>query len=435
MLHLIPPLALLLVPVSGPHAAVPALQEAVRGLDTPAQGPTRSMILELEDGRFLRGRMREVSGGYELRSGKRWIFLPAPRVRDARLEQEVLRDAKLLERKIDREDWVRRSAHGDWLFRHGLAVEGLRAFDEILAADPAQPAALAVLARCDELGLIPLALPDPTRDLDAFLEQMERKPGAGPASLVVGASRLARSYPDAENGTRTELEERLRADLVSSDSGRRGFAALALGIAFPGLAERELVRRSVLDVDDGVRRAATVALTRAEDPAAVEASWLGALASKSPTLRTNALESLELAGSPKAVAPLVRHLSSLSSSRSGRSPHSNIYVGSQRAYVSDFDVEVATNSAIADPVINVLVEGSVLDAAVIGTHSTSAQRQLARERGAACRALQRLTGADPGGTARAWERWWREHGSEYPATDERNNGAGEPASPRTGRDP
>jgi hypothetical protein len=59
----------------------------------------------------------------------------------------------------------------------------------------------------------------------------------------------------------------------------------------------------------------------------------------------------------------------------------------------------------------VLTEGQVLDAAVIGV----TEYQIQTERAAVRRALSKLTGADPGGTTAAWERWWKEHGVEWQA--------------------
>ena len=105
----------------------------------------------------------------------------------------------------------------------------------------------------------------------------------------------------------------------------------------------------------------------------------------------------------------------------GRAPHTYIFNGRQRAYVQDFDVEVAQNASIADPIINVLTEGSVLDVAVIGV----TEYQLASERAAVRGALTQLTGANPGETTASWQRWWQEHGDEWRA------GSAPPKSPST----
>ena len=94
-----------------------------------------------------------------------------------------------------------------------------------------------------------------------------------------------------------------------------------------------------------------------------------------------------------------------------RTPHVHIFNGRQRSYVQDFDVEVAQGQAIADPIINILIEGSVLDVGVVGV----SEFQVATERSAVRRALAKLTGANPGDTTAAWQRWWKEHGDEWQA--------------------
>ena len=84
-------------------------------------------------------------------------------------------------------------------------------------------------------------------------------------------------------------------------------------------------------------------------------------------------------------------------------------MGKQFAYIQDFDVEVAQFEAVADPQINVLVEGAVLDARVTGVHVYGSPR----ERSAIRRSLGQITGAQPGNTTRAWEKWWGENEAKY----------------------
>jgi len=92
--------------------------------------------------------------------------------------------------------------------------------------------------------------------------------------------------------------------------------------------------------------------------------------------------------------------------------------------VQDFDVEVAQFSAIADPIINVLQEGVVLDAGVQGVH----EYVVATERASTRRALSNLTGAKPGNTTAAWKRWWADHGDEWTTG---SSPSGPPSSPST----
>ena len=106
---------------------------------------------------------------------------------------------------------------------------------------------------------------------------------------------------------------------------------------------------------------------------------------------------------------MIGHLANLQGGGGGRAPAANIFVGSQMAFVQDFDVEVANGAAVADPQVNVLTEGSVLDVRVqgISVHSTRVECQ--RLRGA----LGRLTGARPGDTNTAWLDWWQQSGGDW----------------------
>ena len=104
---------------------------------------------------------------------------------------------------------------------------------------------------------------------------------------------------------------------------------------------------------------------------------------------------------------------------SGRLPHSHIFVGQQRAYVQDFDVEVAQFQAVSDPIVNVVLEGMVTEAAVGGV----AEAQFEVENATIRKSLQRLTGAKPGSTNKAWVAWWKQNGERW-----RQTGAGAPAT-------
>jgi hypothetical protein len=130
-------------------------------------------------------------------------------------------------------------------------------------------------------------------------------------------------------------------------------------------------------------------------------------------VRTNAIEALATMEYREAVEPLYHHLVALQSGGGTSAPRVHIFTGRQRAYIQDYDVEVAQFAAIADPVINTLIEGEVLDVAVVGV----TEYQVASERAAARRALSELTGATPGDTTVAWQKWWQEHGDDWRAVE------------------
>jgi hypothetical protein len=132
-------------------------------------------------------------------------------------------------------------------------------------------------------------------------------------------------------------------------------------------------------------------------------------------VRANSAEALGIAGFPAALPALKARLAKASSKVKGSStsapPRSHIFVGKQTAYVQDFDVEVAQGAAVADPAVNVLTQGSVLDVRVLAISSKgmTSKRELralhaaiakleriAKERAAAPREAQ---GSEPGTTS------------------------------------
>jgi hypothetical protein len=216
----------------------------------------------------------------------------------------------------------------------------------------------------------------------------------------------------------------LGRSLVERSPRTRALAAHGLRRLFPGEELQALLGRAVLDASADVRSEAARGLRDACDPSVV-APLVRAMGSKSSAVRLNAIQALALVSEPAAVEPLYDRLVALQggATRSG-APRSHVFVGRQFAFVQDYDVEVAQGSAIADPVINVGLEGAMLEGAVLGVQDYAVQT----ERAALRSALSTLTGADPGKTTQAWMRWWNEHGNEWLALANQGRGASYPSS-------
>jgi hypothetical protein len=169
---------------------------------------------------------------------------------------------------------------------------------------------------------------------------------------------------------------------------------------------RALLARAVLDSSEKVRLNASLALRDVGEPGLVVPVVRAMESSTTGRVRLQAEEALGNMGYMAAVGPLITRLAILQSSRSGGTgvPHSNIFIGKQFAYIQDFDVEVAQFQAVADPVINVLIEGQVTDAGVQSIEHAF----FTSERRAVRSSLQQITGENPGGRVRDWVEWWSE---------------------------
>ena len=377
-------------------------------------------LLTLQDGRILRVKAREVSTGWEIREkGAATSVLPASIVTRAVLVKDVLAESRRLAKEVGKKDPVRRVALAEWMFSQGLYEEGIKELNPILAKAPDQPQALSLIKRDEP----PLALPPLAAEADTLGTYLRKVAGAKPVSKEVAINRLGTLH-----GT-IDLKATLRSELAQASVKRRSFAAHAMRRLFPGEEIKAMLNRAVLDGSADVRQQASFALRDAKEPAVI-LPILRALGSSSSAVRKNAAEALGNTGYGHGVEPLFNHLMAVNTiaAQSGggySAPASHIFSGRQIAYVQDYDVEVAQFAAIADPTINTLMEGSVLDVRVLAVSQT----QIASEKAAIRTALANLTGADPGHTTRAWTNWWEENGNEWTAS------LGKPDSPSTPTSP
>ncbi|MCB9916649.1 MAG: HEAT repeat domain-containing protein [Planctomycetes bacterium] len=394
-------LTLVVAPAAAQRAAQPAQERSAR---EDAAGASARRLVHLRSGAVLRGVARARGDAWELQRGNEWLRLEADEVARVEKEADVLREAKRRERAAT--DCAARVELAGWLADEGLLVESLETLDAVLEERPHDLGALAAL-RARPLVAVP-SLDVPAEERADALEALLR--------YAAGAPRAARELCIAEL-ERCEDRAALRADVMaelgSVSLRRRAFAAQALGRLWPGEEAKRLLQHAVLDTSSLVRRSASEALGNADDPSLL-APVVRALASDNARVRVQAAEALGFMAYPAAVEPLVGYMASASQyTPRNRVPHGYVFFGRQRAYVQDFDVEVATFQAVADPQINVLLEGSVLEAGVIGVTQYGA----GVETGAARSALRRITGEDPGHSVRAWESWWAEHREAWALRD------------------
>lgn len=405
----LPALPILPNPTTLPALRPSAAQEEVR-VQEDSRTKELNRILHLAGGGVVRAKARWNGAGWEYRTQNQWASLPEAAVERVELERDVLAEARSLSRELKKDDAGARARLADWMLRAGLVDEGVAELERVLELDPDQADALAILR----------SPPVPIRVPGAEVEELDeaiRLAAVSPRSLQECAA-AALSRRDDPASVMKALDEALE-----SHSPRiRAFAALAMRRLDPKANVRDLIGRAVLDGSESVRTEAARALRDTGEPA-VAIPVIRALGSASPAVRANAVEALGTMRFPAAVEPLVARLAALSAAQGGggwRAPASHIFVGRQFAYIQDFDVEVAQFAAVADPQINTLIEGSVLDVRVIGVVETSIPIESRRIR----RALGQISGAAPGDSNRSWIEWWEQNKGRFGVT----------TPPRTGTD-
>lgn len=365
------------------------------GRQPAGRSSARNRLFYLTSGKVVRGLSRRADdGGWSVKQYRQWISLPDALVESVADEKQVLAEAERLEQLMgDDPPPSMRAEHAAWLARKGLYVECLETLDRLFADEPDEPHALRFLAETPP----PLSLPE--------IDASEGAEGRSFENYLRMASTLSTAGREIAIGELGRLEQRdvveqvLRRELSSHQPKRRAFVCQALKRLFPGEVLEPLLSRSVLDGSEDVRREAALALRTAANPAVVT-PVVRTMASSSPRVRMQAVEALGNMGYASAVAPLMSRLTAASGS--WKPPASNIFVGRQKAYIQDFDVEIAQGESIADPQVNVLTEGSVLDVRVLATQQIS----FATETAAIRKSLARITGENPGYTTGAWTTWW-----------------------------
>ena len=290
-----------------------------------------------------------------------------------------------------------------WCLAEGLLDPFVAELDGVLERDPERADARALIASAP----LKLTLPAPAeRSTGARLILFGAR--AKPAYRELAASRFA-TLP-AEDAA-TDLDRAFR----SPSSSVRAFAAFAARRRDPAPQATALVRRAVLDPAEPVRLEAARALRDAKDETLarrVEA----ALANGDARVRANAAQSLGEMGYRSSVPALMTNLAAppppAGSSEGTGGVRAHVYVGSQLAYVRDFDPQIAQNASIGKPILGTVEDATVLDVRVGGTSTQTVQVEVPT----LCRSLAQLTGEHLPATKDAWLEWWKKNAPAAPST-------------------
>lgn len=197
-------------------------------------------------------------------------------------------------------------------------------------------------------------------------------------------------------GAAAELRTRARSATLPD---QRAVANAAIFRADTDEARRFVYRTAVLDDAADVRSSA-VELAQTGFGKEATAYLAPALLHDNPKVRMRAAEAMAAIGDAAAASLIVRAapVAAATGEYGGTRAHAAFLT--QQSYIKDFDVEVAQASFIANPKVDALTYGSVIDVR-IGAVTTSRIHIVEAFR----RAVVKLEGADPGTDPATWEQW------------------------------
>lgn len=380
---------------------------------TPALLATdEDVVVRTVEGKTLRGRTDRavLEGPLQLQTSSGALSLPRERVVSVHAVADLRREYRRM-RKLAGTDPNRLHQVGTWATSNALYDEMEECFAQVLEAQPFHSGVLAALRA------FPLASSNATSDPVRAAREIVARGGRllkRPVQVVLATFELERLGPDI-------FEPVLEQTLQGRRADQRAFAARATYVLQPDSSSRTAILLSVLDRSDKVRTFANQVLATRHDEQILP-TLRQALASKYAPVRRNAMDAMAALRDPRAVPDLVARITY----SGGTGQRVNISNLRQISYVRDFDAEIAQASSIADPVIDVLQEGSVLDVTLLGTHGTA---DITLERTTALGALRDITG-ERFRDVKAWETWWAEHGDEAVRAYDRARGIERPEDPQ-----
>ncbi|MCA8964038.1 MAG: hypothetical protein H6838_16655 [Planctomycetes bacterium] len=373
--------------------------------------PLRADEVRLDDGRVLVGKVAKKGEDLEITTRDGVVIVPAARVTAIRSDEDLRRELATKAKAADGSAFaslhLAAQAHA-W----GLEKELWRYLDAALErnaapakggddADAARERRQAVDRRIRDLlaQLEPEVLPrkyvqaSTAARVHALLDQV--RPSTGRAQRAAIIELLVREQnADAD----------LRREARRNSSDRERLAAVEALQARPAAGNDRFVwRTAIIDRDKDVREGA-IGLVPTTQAAAVVSYLAPGLMHQAAEVRVRTAEAFGNLGHRDALPLLVAAAPSANTAVAGGGGgnggvRGHIAILNQQAYIRDFDVEVASASFIADPKIDVLASGTVLDVTVVGVSEVRMVLQAYR------RALGKVAASDPGDNPTKWPAW------------------------------
>lgn len=379
--------------------------------------------VRLDDGRVLVGKVVEKGDDLEITTRDGVVVVATARVTSRRSEEELRRELIKLSKAADKSAFaslhLAHQAHA-W----GLTKELWRHLDAALERNAAKPEqqdandAASANERRQALDrrirdllaqLEPEVLPAKYRQantavrVNALLDQVRPSTGrAERAAIIELLVREQNADADLRKEARRNASERERLAAVEALQGRPAAGN-----------DRFVWRTAIVDRADSVREGAIGLVPATQAAAAVEYLAPGLL-HQLGDVRVRTADAFAGLHHPDALPLLIAAapyagtaLPAGGGGGSGQRGH--IAILNQQAYIRDFDVEVASASFIADPKIDVLASGTVLDVTVAGTFEVRTILRSYRK------ALGTIAGNDPGDDPKRWPNWLSELKPPAPA--------------------
>ena len=356
--------------------------------------PPKVSIHELTDGSLIEGSARKTETGIRLTTpfGVRSVAAADYRGVSSVSPLDLRKRAKEMLEGVARKDAAQHRAVATWCIKNGYLTGLRKRLNHLLSLEVDAPWArkrVADLASVYTLHRTELAKRgrDRRKFVDFLFEKLAARDNVGAVLAVEKAASLDR-----------ELVYRAAMKALKRGKPRvRWAGARTLGTFMDEpLRISPLYKQSLRDGIWAVRREAVRALKVTGDEVFVRL-YAKHLRSPEAMLRVRAAQALAELGMAEAVKPLISALAD-----TWRPVRNYVAITNQIAYVKDYDVEVAQTAFIADPVVDVIQEGAVLETAVI---HVSVERRLYGD------ALSRITGASLGTKPGAWRRWLDSNGA------------------------
>ena len=359
--------------------------------------------LRLKDGRVLVGKVSVKGDKLDVSTGSGNFTVAQTDVAATRSGEQLLRDLR-----------KKAKTSGNSAFAHlnlaklareyGLTNEMWRHLDQAIAklaaaskasTQPNNPTAKRLQDFLSQLG--PEVLPRKLHQAP-LTKRIQKLLRLVPANTSVSRAAAIEELMVREPGA----DQYLRQEARRNSNQRQRIAALsALQRRKNNGNHRFVLRTTVLDPSQKVRDA-TINLCKQSVQADDIQYMASGLAHSSPKVRIRTAEALGKIGHQQAI-PLLAKAAPYAASGLAKSDNSqtraHVAFIKQQAYIRDFDVEVASAAFVADPKVDALISGSVLDVTVTGVYEVRTILTSYRK------ALKQLTKRDPGPDPSVWSQW------------------------------